>query len=74
MGYLQLTLEDHFFTCFVLHLQIQFLCLGGAFLLTLNSNEQPRQNFSLQYQYYINRISDENREEYQVGDNWLIQD
>ena len=29
--------------------------------------EWPRQNFSLQYQYNINQISDENKEKYQFG-------
>ena len=29
--------------------------------------------FSLQYQYNINQISDENKENYQFGNNWLIQ-
>ena len=33
----------------------------------------PRQNFSLQCQYNINHISDENKEKYQFGDNYLIQ-
>ena len=28
---------------------------------------------SLQYQYNINQISDENKEKYQFGDNQLIQ-
>ena len=37
------------------------------------SHDWPRQNFSLQYQYNINQISDENKEKYQFGDNWLIQ-
>ena len=30
-------------------------------------------NFSLQYQYNIKQISDENKEKYQFGDNQLIQ-
>ena len=34
-----------------------------------NSHEWPRQNFSLQYQYNINQISDENKEKHQFGDN-----
>ena len=34
-----------------------------------NSHEWLRQNFSLQYQYNINQISDENKEQYQFGDN-----
>ena len=34
-----------------------------------NSHEWPRHNFSLQYQYNINQISDENTEKYQFGDN-----
>ena len=39
------------------------------YLLTLSAYEQPRQNFSLQYQYNINQISDEKKEKYQFGDN-----
>ena len=39
----------------------------------LNSNEWPRQNFSLQYQYNIKQTSDENKEKYQLGDYKLIQ-
>ena len=42
-------------------------------LKPFNSHEWPRQNFSLQYQYNINQISDENKEKYQYGNNWLIQ-
>ena len=38
-------------------------------LKPFNSHEWPRQNFSLQYQYNINQISDENKEKYQFGDN-----
>ena len=38
-------------------------------LSPFNSHEWPRQNFSLQYQYNINQISDENKEKYQFGDN-----
>ena len=34
-----------------------------------NSHEWRRLNFSLQYQYNINQINDENREKYQFGDN-----
>ena len=34
-----------------------------------NSLEWPRQNFSLQYLYNINQISDENKENYQFGNN-----
>ena len=41
--------------------------------LNFNSHEWPGQNFSLQYQYNINQISDENIEKYQFGDNELIQ-
>ena len=33
-----------------------------------NSHEWPRQNFSLQYQYNINQMSDENKEKYKFGD------
>ena len=40
-------------------------------LLTLNSHEWPRQNFSLQYQYNIKQTSDEKKEKYQLGE--LIQ-
>ena len=32
------------------------------------SNEWPRQNFSLQYQYNIMQTSNENIEKYQLGD------
>ena len=32
-----------------------------------NSYKWPRENFSLQYQYKINQISDENKEKYQFG-------
>ena len=42
-------------------------------LKPFNSHERPRQNFSLQYQYNINQMSDENKEKYQYGNNWLIQ-
>ena len=38
-----------------------------------NSQEWPKENFSLHYQYNINHISDENKEKYQFGDNKLIQ-
>ena len=34
-----------------------------------NSHEWPRQNFSLQYWYNVNQTSDENKENYQFGDN-----
>ena len=37
--------------------------------LNLNFHKWLRQNFSLQYQYNINQISDENKEKYQFGDN-----
>ena len=37
------------------------------------SHEWPRQNFSLQYQYNVNQISDKNIAKYQFGDNKLIQ-
>ena len=33
-----------------------------------NSNEWPRNKFSLQYQYKIKNTSDENQEKYQLGD------
>ena len=42
-------------------------------LLTFNSHEWPGQNFSLQYQYNINQISDESKEKDQLRDNELIQ-
>ena len=38
-----------------------------------NSHEWLRQNFSLQCQYNINQISDENKEKYQFEENELIQ-
>ena len=34
-----------------------------------SGHKWPRQNFSLQYQYNVNQISDENKEKYQLGDN-----
>ena len=37
------------------------------FFATFKSNP-IRQNFSSQYQYNINQISDENKEKYQFGD------
>ena len=37
--------------------------------LTLMSDKD---NFFSQYQYNINQISNENKEKYQFGDNWLI--
>ena len=42
-------------------------------LLTLNSHEWLRHNFSLQYQYNIQQTSDEKKEKYQLGDYKLIQ-
>ena len=43
-------------------------------ILTFNSHEWPRNNFSrLQYQYNINQISYENKEKYQSGDYEIIQ-
>ena len=39
----------------------------------LNSQEWPRQNFSLQYKYNIKQISDENKEKYKFGDSELTQ-
>ena len=38
-----------------------------------NSQEWPRQNFSLQYQYNIRQTSDENEEKYQLAYYKLIQ-
>ena len=38
-----------------------------------NSQEWPRENFSLQYQYNVKQTSDENRVKYQWGDYKLIQ-
>ena len=43
--------------------------LSIGFCKPFNSHEWPRQNFSLQYLYNINQISDENKEKYQFGDN-----
>ena len=34
-----------------------------------NSHERSRQNFSIQYQYNIKQISDENKEKYQFANN-----
>ena len=39
----------------------------------LNSLEWPKQHFSLQYQYNIQKKSNENKEEDQLGDYLLIQ-
>ena len=36
-------------------------------------SEWPTQNFSLQFQYSIKQTSKENKENYQWGDNQLIQ-
>ena len=36
--------------------------------LTLNLQEWPKENFSLQYQYNIEQRSDENKVKYQLGD------
>ena len=45
-------------------------CKGQEnFILPFNSHEWPKQNFSLQYQYNINQISDENKGKYQFRDN-----
>ena len=42
------------------------------YLSPFNSPEWPRQNFSLQFQYNVNQVSDENKEKYQFGDNeWI---
>ena len=38
----------------------------------LNSQDWPRQNFFLQYQYNIEKASTENKEKYLL-DDWLIQ-
>ena len=39
----------------------------GVFpLLTLNSHEWPKQNFSLQYQYIIKQTNDENKEKVSI--------
>ena len=41
-------------------------------MLTLqpfNSHKWSRQNFSSEYQYNINQISDENKEKYKFGDS-----
>ena len=37
-----------------------------------HSQEWPRQNFSLQYQYNIRHTSDENKEIYNLGCEWLL--
>ena len=50
-----------------------FWSLTGVTGLTFHSHEWPRYNFSSQYQYNINQISDEKKEKYQFGDNHLIQ-
>ena len=42
-------------------------------LTSLFSQEWPRQNFSLQYQYNIKQTSNENNEKYKLGDYKLIQ-
>ena len=34
-----------------------------------NSQEWPRENFSLQDQYNVNQIADETKEKYKFGDN-----
>ena len=39
----------------------------------LNSQDLPRQNFFLQYQYNIKKASGENKGKYLLGDDWLIQ-
>ena len=49
----------------------QDLSLSGMFdgvfpLLTLNSHEWPKQNFSLQYQYNIKQTNDENKEKVSI--------
>ena len=46
-----------------------FLCFCLIIPLPRNFHEWPRQNFSLQYQYNTNQISDENKEKYQFGYN-----
>ena len=45
-------------------------CLKSVNPLTPMSDQE---NFSLQYQYNINQISDENKEKCKFGDNYLIQ-
>ena len=44
----------------------------SQFFLPFNSHEWPRQNFSLQYQHSIKQTSDENKEEYQLGDYYYL--
>ena len=39
-----------------------------VFTFNPHFHEWPRQNFSSQYQYNINKISDGNKEKYQFGD------
>ena len=41
--------------------------------LTFQSHKWPREKFSLQYQYNIKQVGDENREEYKLWDYLLIQ-
>ena len=50
-----------------------FIVILPLLELNLNFHKWLRQNFSLQYLYNINQISDENKEKYQFGDNKLIQ-
>ena len=50
-----------------------FLSIETLWSLPFNSHEWPRQNFSLQYKYNINQMSNENIEKYQFGENRLIQ-
>ena len=44
------------------------ICLTIGYFLTLSLLQVTRQNFSLQYQYNIKQVGDENREEYQSWD------
>ena len=43
--------------------------VGVLSLKPFNSHKWPRHNFSFKYQYNINQISDENKENCQFGDN-----
>ena len=43
--------------------------ISGRLYKPFHSHEWPRQNFSFQYQYNINQTRDENKENYQFGDN-----
>ena len=48
-------------------------CCFITFIIIFNPLTRPGKNFSLQYQYNVNQVSDENKEKYQYEDNNLIQ-